>query len=367
MIVPQDIYRFTANFEGCFKSILEAAGALPSAKVHKQRGRRKLPASRVEIQFQLGGELGHYSQNHLNEWVPDAWNGNIRFVIIADRTKAPDFIADTVSKIREVFAIWKNAFTADNLPWYTVYAFKDAGSTPAIQADKDRDVATMTFSLVFGTRLYWNAEQSYTAQCEAPTVGSAVTVTIPAGTNYDLSKAAANATALAAAQEQAEEQLLCNVTELLVQLPNGAPEGTANVYFTNASSVASTTIQAAGPVNVEIRFRGVAEGKGYTGGSTDGVWQIGGAPQATVSNIYKLEVSSPAATYYLNPGVTWSRDFTRTILVNPGAELTLSALSVDNAQLGNGGATVSNVPAMPITQPYAGQFFHAQILSITPV
>lgn len=373
-IVYEDFHKFSENFETCLKTILTAAGIVEE-QVNKQRGRATLPNTRVDVQFSQGGEAGHYSRNHLNEYVADAWNANVRFQIFADRSKAPAYIEATKQKIRAAFAAWRLQFTGDRLPYYTVRSFKEAGTTPTVQADRDRDVATMVFAVFYTQRLWWNSEQEHTAECGNGETGEPVTKTVAALTYYAESKAAADALALEQATTEAEAELVCVLPGLFAALPLGS-QINSTTWNTIASAAESFVFSALTDKNATIRIRGIAESKAYTGGAVVSGWQVGGAPANTTYNVYKLEISSPAQTYFLNAeavqaGGTDARiwDFLKTVRINAGATVTLTADSVDSKELGTSNKTVPEYVGLPlpVVQPYQGQFFSVQITSLADV
>jgi hypothetical protein len=236
----QKIYEFDENFETSLKAILVAAEITAAEKIHKTRGAAKLPATRIDVQFTLGTELGHYSLNPSGDYVPDAWNGTLKLGIIADRTKAPTYIKEAQNKLRHLFAAWKNVFNA-SLPYYRVYSFKEAAPAVNIEADEDRDVCILSYSLIFGLHIFWNDEQQYTASCGQFEIGDPVTVTVPAATFFADSKAEANALALAQATEEATADLVCSTDygtatpEILVSSPihyfGGAQSLPAGIYI----------------------------------------------------------------------------------------------------------------------------------------
>jgi len=157
-------------------------------------------------------------------------------------------------------------------------------------------------------------------------------------------------------------------------LPN-----TGNVNSVACSTTASTTVSTVLPgstvtlYNVTLRFRGVIEQKTYTGGTNDGAYfQTGGTPAADNWNIYQLDVSSPAQTFYLNRGtsgqtVVYPIDYTKIIQMNGGATITLTALSIDSVEIRNSGAnppySISGI-TNPV-QPYDGQFIQMGVVSVT--
>lgn len=129
--------------------------------------------------------------------------------------------------------------------------------------------------------------------------------------------------------------------------------------------------------SVRIRIRGAVETKQYFNGVTNGYWTVGGTPDDTSLNTYKLTISNPSQTYYLNTGVTGGYcvplDYMETITIAVGATVTLTADSIDNAEYGNLDSNGNPItiadddPAHPIvvSQPYNGQFLQLDALSAT--
>ncbi|MFT3924319.1 MAG: LamG domain-containing protein [Myxococcales bacterium] len=141
-------------------------------------------------------------------------------------------------------------------------------------------------------------------------------------------------------------------------------------------NVAATLGGAPGTVyDVRLRFRGVVEAKTYLDGcsTADDTWQVGGTPASDTGNIYRLDISSPAQTYYLNRGTSGdpallALDFEETVRVAAGATVTLYAASIDGAELLNIGgpnAPVS-VGGVSLAQPYDGQFIEMDVVSVSP-
>jgi len=127
-----------------------------------------------------------------------------------------------------------------------------------------------------------------------------------------------------------------------------------------------------GLYSVTLRFRGVVEQKTYIGGENDGAyWQIGGAPDNDVWNIYKLEVSSPYQVYYLNRGVSlqsrcFGIDYTATIKISHGATVRLTADVIDSSEATNkdGAGNPILIPGVPpYPDAYDGQFIQMNIVS----
>jgi hypothetical protein len=131
--------------------------------------------------------------------------------------------------------------------------------------------------------------------------------------------------------------------------------------------------------DVTLRFRGVVEEKTYTGGTNDGAWwQIGGVAPNDGYNIYRLDFSSPAQTFYLNRGTSaisraWAIDYTKTIRAAAGAVVSLSAhagdgleiLNRDSADSSGSPIVVPGVPPAP--EAFNGQFVQMDVVEVVLV
>lgn len=123
---------------------------------------------------------------------------------------------------------------------------------------------------------------------------------------------------------------------------------------------------------VTIRFRGVVEPMMYKDGKMDGdYFYRGGQPNNATYNIYRIDVSSPGAHYFLNRQDAvghkiFTIDYTKTIEIDAGATVTLS---------GNGqnGKLISNfkklvVPDIaPAPKPFHGQFVQMDVVKVEEV
>lgn len=219
------------------------------------------------------------------------------------------------------------------------------------------------------TLIFTNVEQSYTAECEGGLVGNSQTATVAQGQySSAISQDEADAMALDAARATAEAALVCTFPELLVTLPQGS-QVNGTTWNTIASDVDTLVTSYDTQKVLTLRLRGLYEAKVYSGGTVEDNWRVGGSPGASTFNIAKLEVSSPAQTYYLNDNaiqaggvfaLVW--DFEETITVDAGATITLTADSVDSKQLGPNGQSVGGgAPTLPVSEPYLGQFYCVQI------
>jgi hypothetical protein len=123
--------------------------------------------------------------------------------------------------------------------------------------------------------------------------------------------------------------------------------------------------------DVTLHLRGVIEQKTYSSGCADGMWLIGGTPDSGTFNVYRLSVSSPAQTFYLNAGQSsinhlWTLDITRTIRMDAGATITLFADSIEGSEIKNideSGIPISITGVSP-TQPFNGQFIQMDVESV---
>lgn len=123
--------------------------------------------------------------------------------------------------------------------------------------------------------------------------------------------------------------------------------------------------------DVTLRFRGVVEQMSYTGGTAEDSWYIGGKPANKAYNVYALVASAPAQRYFLNAGKagirrTFAIDYTKTIRVEGGAKLTLTADAQDGQLITNHderkqAITVADAPP---TEPFDGQFIQMDVVSV---
>jgi predicted small lipoprotein YifL len=150
-------------------------------------------------------------------------------------------------------------------------------------------------------------------------------------------------------------------------IPGGSP-------FTLTETLGGTAGQA---FDVSLRFRGVVETKGYSGGTADATssWYAGGTPSGSNWNVYSLSISSPAATYYLNAGPDDAffcipLDFEKTVRMDAGATVTLYATSTEGQEIKNVGADATPiiVPGVaPSPASYDGQFVQVDVVHVTLV
>ena len=128
--------------------------------------------------------------------------------------------------------------------------------------------------------------------------------------------------------------------------------------------------------DVTLRFTGVVEEKTYQGGSSDGAfWQIGGTPASDGFNWYRLDVSSPAQTYYLNRGASniqhcFAIDYTEVVRVDAGATVTATVNDIGGHEIKNidaaGHPLVAAAAPPGVVQPYDGQFIAIHVESVAP-
>ena len=172
-------------------------------------------------------------------------------------------------------------------------------------------------------------------------------------------------------------------------LPCIAPNSDT-VCGTNPPTTLSATLKGDANVTyaVTLRLRGIVEQKTYAGNSSpDGgvaeggmnssFFTVDGLPASDDWNIYKLTVSDPALTAYVNSGQSAHYyvdpiDYTVTISMKGGATVTLLADPVDvshyeikNVSLADGGPIV--VPGVPpAPNPFDGQFVQMDVVSVVP-
>ncbi|HVU51457.1 MAG TPA: LamG domain-containing protein, partial [Polyangia bacterium] len=162
---------------------------------------------------------------------------------------------------------------------------------------------------------------------------------------------------------------------LLWQLPcTAAPSGPACATTPNTLQSATLAGQAGTTYDVTLRFRGIVEQKTYAGGCAlgTGTWLSGGADSGDTFNVYRLTISSPPQTYFLNAGASsinhlFAIDFQQTVRIDAGASVTLFADAKDGQEIINVGAdgtTPVTVTGTSVAQPYDGQFIQMDVVAL---
>lgn len=121
--------------------------------------------------------------------------------------------------------------------------------------------------------------------------------------------------------------------------------------------------------DVVFRVRGIVEEVSYSGGTaygtTGNVQKDATGHSPSNYNVYRLDVSDPPASYFLNNGTTDTTaaeavDYEVEIPIRGGATITLYANSVDTREIKNrlNRTVADDDPAFPVVvaQPYNGQF-----------
>jgi hypothetical protein len=129
---------------------------------------------------------------------------------------------------------------------------------------------------------------------------------------------------------------------------------------------------------VTLRLRGIVELKAYEGGTATGMFSEGGVPVTDPWNVYRLEVSDPPTTYYLNRGdentFASALDESHTVPIRSGATVTLGCDLEDHTN--GSGVLVRNLDAQgdpiaspggvePAAQPFDGQFLQIDVTDVS--
>lgn len=121
-----------------------------------------------------------------------------------------------------------------------------------------------------------------------------------------------------------------------------------------------------------LRFRGVVEPMMYKNGRKDGdFFYIGGEPNNSTYNIYKITVSSPASHYFLNRQDKvghriFTIDYTKTIEIEGGATVTFFGDGQNGRLISNySKLVVPGVPPAP--KPFNGQFVQVNVVEVVEV
>jgi hypothetical protein len=120
---------------------------------------------------------------------------------------------------------------------------------------------------------------------------------------------------------------------------------------------------------VTLRFRGVVEPMMYKSGKMDGdYFYIGGEPNNSTYNIYKIDVASPKSHYFLNRQDRvghriFTIDYTKTIEIEGGSQITLSG-DGQNGKLISNFALLIVPEVAPAPKPYHGQFIQIDVVKV---
>ncbi len=155
----------------------------------------------------------------------------------------------------------------------------------------------------------------------------------------------------------------------------GSGSSSENCYIPDADDETTTISGDAGTTYiVTIRLRGVVEQKTYTDYSnSDGMWIVGGTPDGGTWNIFRLEVSAPAQTYYMNSGASgydecYELNIQKTIVMEHGATLTLFAGSggdnLGTLNMDGNGEPIVVSGVSPYPDPFDGQFVQLDIVDV---
>ncbi|MBS2013204.1 MAG: hypothetical protein JST00_09975 [Deltaproteobacteria bacterium] len=175
------------------------------------------------------------------------------------------------------------------------------------------------------------------------------------------------------------ENVAGSLSGLRWELPCAAAATDPALCTTPTANVTKSTTLAGAPGTtyaVKLRFRGVIEPKTYNGGVETGFFSVGGTPASDTANIYRLTVSAPAATFFVNSGTTRASnalyaeaiDYEATVDIQAGATVTLTAEPLDALQIKNrdqAGAPFVIPGIAPAPAAFDGQFVQMDVLAVT--
>lgn len=202
--------------------------------------------------------------------------------------------------------------------------------------------------------------------------------TVDSGTT-DSSFATDSADSATATDGGEVENVVTSLSGLRWELPCQAAAADPALCTTPTTNVTKTTTLAGASgatYAVKLRFRGVIEPKTYSGGTETGFFSVGGTPASDTANIYRLTVSAPAGTFFVNSGTTRAStalyaeaiDYEATVDIQAGATVTLTAEPLDALQIKNrdmAGAPFVIAGIAPAPAPFDGQFVQMDVVSVT--
>lgn len=118
---------------------------------------------------------------------------------------------------------------------------------------------------------------------------------------------------------------------------------------------------------VTVRIRGVMERGSYAGGTANGAWYAGGAPDNDYLTVAELRVSAPAGHYYVNQVATGGGlhafDYQATVPIAGGAEVSLFMSALDGREVADAtSGAIAGVTTVP--SPYLGQFAQLDVVDV---
>lgn len=174
----------------------------------------------------------------------------------------------------------------------------------------------------------------------------------------------------------------CSVDAMLPTLRLEMPcqsQGRCNsAYCFISNDPTDQAVMTGNPVvsyEVTLRFRGVMEEKAYFGGTDDGLWNEGGSPADDGWNTYRLEISSPSQSYWLNSGSQFSDhcemvDYEQTVTITGGATVSVAGFEPNDCgarNLDDDGQPIVIPGIDPAPAPFDGQFLQVDVVSVVPV
>lgn len=149
-----DLYKFEDYFEAAAVDILGENGLEITQFAYIQRGTEEITTPSVGVQFTTGPALERYGFRASDgAQFLDLWSAKLTFAITTQRGKAPsnNQHASLRAKIRyamQDLTLWNTT----RLPYHQIAKIIEAGTSPQVIDDKDRDISELSFNVIFAIR-----------------------------------------------------------------------------------------------------------------------------------------------------------------------------------------------------------------------
>lgn len=150
-----DLYKFEDYIEAAAKDILGENGLEITDAAFIQRDNEEVTTPSVGIQFTTGQALERYGfRASDNQPFLDLWSGKLTFAITTQRGKEA-FNNSQHARLRAAIRYAMQDLTLWNttrLPYHAVAKILEAGTSPQIVDDRDRDISEISFNVILAIR-----------------------------------------------------------------------------------------------------------------------------------------------------------------------------------------------------------------------
>lgn len=154
----ETLYDVETAVERAVKAVLQSDYPGPNGiraftQFEFEDGAEDLPAERVDVQLQLGGQTGNKFRTPTGLWVRRAWAGVLTFTVWSKRLRGkPSFGGKTRARVRHSVEYFQGKLGPDILPYHCLTSIVHRDSDPGVNVDDDLDVCAIAFDVVVSIR-----------------------------------------------------------------------------------------------------------------------------------------------------------------------------------------------------------------------